>query len=238
VDDLSNYIVDIDKLMISCNDESTINSSFDDSIKVLKNTHDVEFILSDTSELIKECLFGMEKVKAIIQSLKNFSHAGEDKKEKNNINNCIKEAILIVWNELKYHCEIIQNLGEVPDSYCYPSQLNQVFMNLLINAGHAIKENGKISVSTSFEQGVIFIKVEDNGSGIDEEHLSQLFNPFFTTKPVGQGTGLGLSISYGIIESHGGQIKVESEVGVGTRFLIQLPVIEEDDTSEIQLGVK
>ncbi|MEP1630870.1 MAG: ATP-binding protein, partial [Ekhidna sp.] len=193
--------------------------------------HDVEFMLSDTGEIIDECLFGMNKVKKIIQSLKNFSHAGEDKKELTDINACIKEAIIIVWNELKYHCELDTHYGEIPQTFCYPNQLNQIFMNLLINAGHAIKDKGIIRVETKCEGDLILISIADNGCGIDEEHLSQLFNPFFTTKPVGQGTGLGLSISYGIMESHGGKIEVESTVGEGTCFTIHLPIASEDSDS-------
>ncbi|MFT6731876.1 MAG: signal transduction histidine kinase [Polaribacter sp.] len=198
-------------------------------INELKDKNDISFIMEDTEELIKECLFGMDKIKKIIQSLKNFSHTGEDKKEIATINECIKESIIIVWNELKYHCEIITDYGVLPNTYCYPNQLNQIFMNLFINAGHAIKEKGVITVKTECVDKVILISISDNGSGINEKHVNQLFNPFFTTKPVGQGTGLGLSISFGIIESHGGTIEVESELGVGTCFTIHLPVVKNDE---------
>ena len=158
-----------------------------DIIDQQKEKFDVEFILSDTTELVSESIFGMDKVKKIIQSLKNFTHAGEEKQKKADINACLDETIRIVWNELKYHCEVKKEFNEIPETYCHPSQLNQVFMNLMINAGHAIKEKGVISVSTYKEEDWIIIKIKDNGSGIDKEHLSQLFNPFFTTKPVGQG---------------------------------------------------
>lgn len=196
-------------------------------IDALKDKYDIAFILSDAQELVSESIFGMDKVKKIIQSLKNFTHAGEEKMKKANINTCLEETIRIVWNELKYHCQVKKNLTELPETYCHPSQLNQVFMNLLINAGHAITEKGVITVSTQCKNKTIIIKVQDNGKGIEKEHLSQLFNPFFTTKPVGQGTGLGLSISYGIIETHSGKITVESEVGKGTCFTIELPVVDE-----------
>ena len=232
IDELAGFIKEMDKLLL----ESCQNNSVQQETPVLSNQlrkkYDVEFILSDTKELIVECLFGMEKVKKIIQSLKNFSHIGEEKRLKSDINKCINESILIVWNELKYHCEIKKELAKLPKTYCYANQLNQVFMNLLINAGHAIKENGLIVVSSSCNLNTIFIQFKDNGSGIDKSHLSQLFNPFFTTKPVGQGTGLGLSISYGIIENHGGKIEVESELGVGTCFKIQLPIIQKIEDIE------
>jgi len=223
VNDLSCYIDEIDSFMIDIHEEKHAKEELPNLSKDLKNKHDIEFILSDTKELVSECVFGMEKVKKIVQGLKNFSHAGEEKKQKTDINQCIDETIRIVWNELKYHCEIVKDFGEIPETYCYPSQLNQVFMNLLINASHAIKENGLITISTTCIDNIIFIKFQDNGSGIDKEHLSQLFDPFFTTKPVGEGTGLGLSISFGIIENHQGKIEIESEVGVGTLFTIQIP---------------
>jgi signal transduction histidine kinase len=232
IDDLVMFIADMDKLLIDSAESGKSKAEIISLSEELKEKHDFKFILTDTEELITECVFGMDKVKKIVQSLKNFSHVGEEEKQKSDINECIDETIRIVWNELKYHCEIDKNFGELPEIYCFSNQLNQVFMNLFINAGHAIKENGLISVTTSCSDDIIYIDVSDNGSGIDKEHLSQLFNPFFTTKPVGKGTGLGLSISYGIIESHGGKIEVESEVGKGTCFKIQLPVVTEASAKE------
>ena len=232
VDDLSSYISEIDSFLNDICDDDLNKEEIPTLSKELKKKHDIEFILTDTAELVSECVFGMDKVKKIVQGLKNFSHAGDEKKQKSDINQCIDETIRIVWNELKYHCEIVKEFGEIPETYCYPSQLNQVFMNFLINAGHAIKENGLITISTNFCDDTIIIKFQDNGSGIDKEHLSQLFNPFFTTKPVGQGTGLGLSISFGIIENHHGKIEIESEVDVGTLFTIKIPVIDEIEETE------
>ncbi|WP_196139456.1 sensor histidine kinase [Aliikangiella sp. G2MR2-5] len=225
IDELLNQVGDICNKQESC-------SQIPEVISNLKNEYEVEFILSDTQELVSESIFGMEKVKKIIQSLKNFTHAGEEQMKKSDINACIEETVRIVWNELKYHCKVKKELGELPETYCHPSQLNQVFMNLLINAGHAIKEKGEISIKTYKVDDFICIKIQDNGTGIDEKHLNQLFNPFFTTKPVGQGTGLGLSISYGIIENHKGKIVVESEVGVGTCFTIHLPIVSSLEEAE------
>jgi signal transduction histidine kinase len=105
-----------------------------------------------------------------------------------------------------------------------PSRLGQVFINLLVNAGQAIGAEGKVTLSTGVEGSQVWIRVEDTGSGISEENLSRIFDPFFTTKPVGEGTGLGLSVSYAIVMKHGGQIDVESEIGVGTRFTVRLPI--------------
>ncbi len=244
VSDFSAFAKDVNSLtsQFKGDEEQVLIAEIQQQIAAINKQHDVEFIIEDTSEIINECLFGMDKVKKIIQSLKNFSHAGEDKRELTDINACIKEAIIIVWNELKYHCELDTHYGEIPPTYCFPNQLNQIFMNLLINAGHAIKEKGIIRVDTKCDEKMIYISIADNGSGIDEEHLSQLFNPFFTTKPVGQGTGLGLSISYGIMENHGGKIEVESTIGEGTCFTIHLPIVHEDleasDDSVLQAGLE
>ncbi|MGX5172997.1 sensor histidine kinase [Aliikangiella sp. IMCC44653] len=229
VKDLGIFIRELEAGIIEQAEETSVKL-----LSSLKEKHDIEFILTDTDELVSESIFGMDKVKKIIQSLKNFTHAGEEMKQLTDINQCIDETIRIVWNEIKYHCEIDKQFGEVPEIYCYPSQLNQVFMNLMINAGHAIKENGLIKVSTEADEDWITIRFQDNGSGIDKKNLSQLFNPFFTTKPVGEGTGLGLSISYGIIENHQGTIQVESEVGAGTCFIIKLPIITELEDEELE----
>lgn len=142
IEDFGLFVKDVNNLTKSDETEQAAIplEKINKSIQELNLKHDVEFMLSDTGEIIDECLFGMNKVKKIIQSLKNFSHAGEDKKELTDINACIKEAIIIVWNELKYHCELDTHYGEIPQTFCYPNQLNQIFMNLLINAGHAIKD--------------------------------------------------------------------------------------------------
>jgi two-component system, NtrC family, sensor kinase len=111
----------------------------------------------------------------------------------------------------------------VPQIECLPSQLNQVFMNLLMNAGHAIAERGCITIRTGYDDANVWVEVEDTGHGIKPEHLDRIFEPFFTTKPVGKGTGLGLSLSYGIVHKHGGEITVRSAVGTGTAFRVTLP---------------
>jgi len=129
-----------------------------------------------------------------------------------------------VWNELKYKVELIKQYGELPPVECLPSQLNQVLMNILVNAGHAIEKRGTITIGTHAEGEFVYMSISDTGKGIAQEHLPRVFEPFFTTKPVGKGTGLGLSISYGIVRKHGGEIDVRSEVGVGTTFVIKLPI--------------
>jgi len=129
----------------------------------------------------------------------------------------------VVWNEIKYKADVVKEYGQIPSIECFPSQLNQVFMNLLINAAHAIEERGRITVRTGHDEEHVWVEVEDTGKGIQPEHLSRIFEPFFTTKPVGKGTGLGLSLSYGIVQKHGGLIEVKSELGIGTVFKVLLP---------------
>jgi signal transduction histidine kinase len=129
----------------------------------------------------------------------------------------------VVWNEVKYKAEVVKEYGDIPQIECFPSQLNQVFMNLLVNAAHAIPERGRIMLRTGHDDSMVWVEVEDTGQGISQEHLGRIFEPFFTTKPVGKGTGLGLSLSYGIVQKHGGRIEVASEVGKGTRFRVILP---------------
>lgn len=128
-------------------------------------------------------------------------------------------------NELKYHCDVDVDLGTVPATLMFPSKINQVLMNLLLNAGQAIEGKGKISISTGVSGNNIFVKITDDGMGIAKEKLAQIFMPFYTSKPVGQGTGLGLAISHRIIEQHDGKIEVESTVGQGSCFTVYLPII-------------
>ncbi len=193
-------------------------------INELREQEDIESIIEDTSDLLKESDDGLIRVKDIVLNLKSFVRLDETGSIEANINECIEATLKIVWNELKYNCEIVKEYGELPMLQCVPGQLNQVFMNLLVNASHSIKENGIITIQTEATSSEIIIRIIDTGEGIPEENLKELFTPFFTTKPVGQGTGLGLSISYGIVEKHNGRIDVESKVGKGSCFTIHLPL--------------
>jgi PAS domain S-box-containing protein len=183
-------------------------------------------ILRDFEDAVAESVEGTARVKKIVADLKSFSRVDKAEKEHSDINEGIKSTLNIVWNELKYKCQVEQDYGELPDLYCMPNQLNQVFMNILVNAGQAIDKNpGLIKIKTWANQEYIYISFKDNGCGIKGDNVSKVFEPFFTTKDVGKGTGLGLSLSYDIIRKHGGNIEVKSEVGVGTEFIISLPTI-------------
>lgn len=193
----------------------------------------VQVILDDCKDLIAETLEGAERVKAIVTNLKGFARIDHKAYAAANINGCIESTLNIVWNELKYKCTVDKQYGELPLTYCYPQQLNQVFMNLFVNAAHSIEKQGTITIRTWVDGDFIYMKFTDTGCGIPPENLSRIFEPFFTTKDVGKGTGLGLSISYDIIHNHHGNITVNSVVGVGTTFTIQLPVVSTPQESKM-----
>lgn len=205
-------------------------------IKQLKDKYDLEYLREDLFNLVAESREGMSRVKVIIQSLKDFSHVDRPEWELTDIHRGINSTLNIISNEIKYKATVVKNYGEIPEIECHPGQINQVFMNLLVNAAHAIEETGHITITTSIEDKSVKIIVQDDGSGIEEKHLNHIFDPFFTTKKVGEGTGLGLSLSYGIIQSHGGEIRVHSETGKGTSFTVILPIdqpLNRDDNPEI-----
>jgi len=185
----------------------------------------LDYILEDAKILLKESLDGSDRVKKIVHELNSFSRMDEEEYKKADINECIESAITIVWNELKYKSKLEKNYGSLPPTMCYLRQMNQVFVNLLINAVNAIVEKGVIAVKTWYRDGFIWIEVSDTGIGIPGKNLARIFEPFFTTKEAGKGTGLGLSITYEIIQRHKGEITVASEAGEGTTFTIKIPVV-------------
>lgn len=194
------------------------------AMEKLRRDADLEFLQDDVSDLVRESMEGLKRVKDIVQSLKDFSHVGETDWQEADIHQGIDSTLNIVYNEIKYKATVQKEYGKLPMVKCVISQINQVVMNLLVNASHAIKEKGTITIRTGTEAGGVFISVADTGGGIPPDILNRIFEPFFTTKPIGQGTGLGLSLSYGIIKKHNGRIEVQSEVGKGTCFTIHLPV--------------
>jgi len=198
------------------------------AINEYESEEDIEFVNEDIKTLIEDTVEGSVRVQEIVKGLRDFSHTNFDTKSACNLVECVESTLRIANAELKSHCTVHSELNPIPDVLGNRGELNQVIMNLLMNAGQAMEERGEIVVKTGIEDGVVELSISDTGSGIDEENLSKLFDPFFTTKAVGEGTGLGLSISYGIITDHGGDIIVESEVGKGSTFRIQLPVIEID----------
>lgn len=195
-------------------------------LKALRDKVELDFLKEDIPTLMRESKDGMTRVRNIVQNLKDFSRVDTSQEwVVADLHHGLDSTLNIVNNEIKYKAEVVKAYGQLPDVECLPSELNQVFMNLLVNAAHAIQsERGTITIRTGAGEDQVWVEVEDDGAGIAKENLGRIFDPFFTTKPVGKGTGLGLSLSYGIVKKHFGQIDVFSEVGVGTRFRVTLPV--------------
>ena len=195
-----------------------------EEIEAICEEEDLDYILEDVDELLSESVEGTKRVKEIVEGLRSFARLDEADVKEADINEGIASTLKLVWNELKYKCEVHQRLGDLPLIRCYPGQLNQVFMNLLVNAAQAIPERGEIWVETEATDTDVVIRISDTGIGIPTRNIPKLFDPFFTTKTVGAGTGLGLAISHGLIQKHNGTIEVESEEGKGTPFIIRLPI--------------
>ena len=197
-------------------------------LRAMRETIDLDFLREDIPVLMSESKEGIVRVRHIVQDLKDFSRVDANQEWAwANLHAGIDSTLNIVSNEVKYKADVVKQYGALPDVECLPSELNQVFMNLLVNAAHAVsKERGTITIRSgaSADGAQVWVEVEDDGCGIARENLSRVFDPFFTTKPVGKGTGLGLSLSYGIIKKHGGRLELDSEVGRGTRFRVSLPV--------------
>ncbi|BAL25587.1 ATP-binding protein [Azoarcus sp. KH32C] len=185
---------------------------------------DIEYVRQDVVPLLNESKEGLARVRKIVQDLKEFSHVGTGTWQLADLHKGIETTLNIVWNEIKYKATVVKEFGDLPEVQCLPSELNQVFMNMLVNAAQAISEKGTITIRTAATERDVTIEFVDTGKGIAPEHLPKLFEPFFTTKPVGQGTGLGLSLSYGIVRKHQGIIEVESAPGQGALFRIRLPI--------------
>ena len=192
-------------------------------IEKVEQEIDIDYISNDIGQLIAESREGADRIKKIVEDLKRFAHPGQDKVQDTDINAELESTLNIVNNELKYKAKIIKEFGELPIITANPQQLNQVFANLLVNAAQAVSQKGEIKITTVDLGDVIEIRLSDNGCGIPEENLSKIYDPFFTTKEVGKGTGLGMNIVYNIVQKHQGTISVNSKVGQGTTFIIQLP---------------
>jgi signal transduction histidine kinase len=193
-------------------------------IDELMDRLDVPYILEDFPKVIFESHEGVERVARIVMDLKKFSHTGEDQRSCSDINEGIESTLNVAWNELKYRANVKKRLAKLPLVKCNIQKINQVVLNLLVNAAQSIEGKGEIRIETRHNDDWVEIAISDTGCGIADEHLSQIFDPFFTTKPVGKGSGLGLNVSYNIIQSHAGTIQVESAVGSGTTFTIRLPI--------------
>jgi two-component system NtrC family sensor kinase len=204
--------------------EALANPDAADQVQEKRKKLKLDYVIEDTADLLKESLDGATRVTEIVRNLKSFSRIEEAKVAMSDINEGIETTLKIIWNELKYKATVLKEYGDLPATMCNAQELNQVFMNLLINAAHAIDQQGTITIRSWQEDNLIKVAIIDTGSGIPADTLGRIFEPFFTTKEAGKGTGLGLSICYDIIKKHEGEIMVASEVGKGTTFTVILPV--------------
>ncbi len=223
---LESYLTDLFRLTDAIDSADSL-----DSLRAIKKSIDYDFVRDDLKDLLAESREGIERVKTIISAMKDFSHIEEEEFKPADIHRGIETTLNVVNNELKYKADVIREFGELPPVECIISQINQVVMNLLVNAAHAIDDFGKIQIRTRAEGSSAVIEIEDSGKGIAPENMNRIFEPFFTTKPIGKGTGLGLSLSFNIIEKHNGHIEVNSQPGTGTCFRVTLP-LKQPKTSE------
>jgi signal transduction histidine kinase len=202
-------------------------------IEEYKEEIDFDYLKIEIAHLLKGINEGASRTAEIVKGLRVFSRLDEDDLKKADINEGLDSTLVIVNNQLTNKIQLVKEYGNLPLIECYPGKLNQVFLNIITNAIHAINKrygnepNGILKISTSCNEKSIFIKIEDNGTGMDENTKKKIFEPFFTTKEVGEGTGLGMSIAYNTIKKHNGQIYVNTTVGVGTEFILDIPIIHE-----------
>jgi len=211
------YIEVVQKAVVSERDHNK------DELESMLGNKGLEYLVNDTRLIFSEVQSGLERVQDIVANLKRFSRTKATDRKNSDVNEAIRFALKILKNEVKYKCTIDVSLGELSPIYCNVNELSQVFINIIMNAVQAIPSQGHIWISSAEHEDSIKVVIKDNGMGIPEDIVDQIFNPFFTAKPIGEGTGLGLSVSYGIVEELGGDIKVESEKNKGATFIITLP---------------
>ncbi|HEX8704215.1 MAG TPA: ATP-binding protein [Myxococcaceae bacterium] len=211
-------------------EEAALSEEARQRLLAIKERVELEFLREDLLQLLHESSEGIRRVRQIVRDLADFAKVDDTHWHRADLHKGLDSTLNIVRNEVKYVADVVKEYGAIPDVECLPSQLNQVFLNMLVNAAQAIKgKRGKITVRTGLASpGSVFVEISDDGEGIPPENLKRIFDPFFTTRPVGKGTGLGLSLCYGIVSTHQGEIEVSSEVGVGSTFRIVLPVSQRE----------
>ena len=217
VTDIHGYSEAIDQLLVTQDLSLEKNNS-------LRADFKIDSIMQDILILVQESKEGINRVTRIIESLRDFSHVDRAEIQPADINEGLEKTLKLVWNEIKYRAEVEREYGDLPLVSCRIGQINQVFMNLLVNATQIIETDGLIRIKTTADEDNVYIYITDNGGGIPDEIQERIFQAFFTTKPVGSGTGLGLTISKSIIERHHGELTVESKEGIGTIFRVTLPI--------------
>ena len=235
---LSQYLDDIFRVIAAYEAiDAGLSAEQQAQLQKIKKEIDLGYLKGDITELLRESKDGLLRIIRIVQDMKNFSHVSDNKWELVNIHEGIDSTLNIVHNEIKYKAKVVKNYGEIGMMQCIPSQINQVLMNMLVNASHAMEADGVLTIKTWQAKNKLKISVSDTGCGMPPDVVKKIFDPFYTTKPVGMGTGLGLSLSYTIIARHHGSIDVDSKPGVGTTFVITLPLeqpIAEQNEAELE----
>lgn len=224
---LQEYLEDYKKLHDEIRNELAVNKKLDaESFTSLCEKVHLAYIEEDSTDLLNSNIEGLNRVREIVENLKSFSHSGDVKQVQISINDCVETALKIAENIFKYEHQVDNQLtNSSPLILGSLGQLQQVFVNLFVNAAYAMEGGGKLSLFQTEDNHRLIIHVKDTGTGMDKETVEKLFTPFFTTKPVGVGTGLGLSVSYAILEAHDAQVTVDSEIGVGTTFNLSFPIV-------------
>jgi len=226
VNPLKNDIADLIEVMQKYDETikaNLLNDRFTDVDK-LKEELEYPLLLEEIENLLKGIEDGGKRSANIVKGLRNFSRLDENEMKLASINEGLESTLLMLKSSFNNRIDVVKDFGKFPEVLCFPGKLNQVFMNILSNAGQAIESNGTIFIKTYTDENKVYISIKDTGPGIKEESKNKIFEPFYTTKDVGKGTGLGLSISYGIVKDHDGEIEVKSKIGKGTEFLIVLPL--------------
>ena len=230
---LKEQVADLLSVLSAYQQAETALSAFPnllDAINTAKDAADLGFLQQDMNNLIDESLEGVGRVRTIVDNLKDFSRVDSADWQYVSLENGLESTLKMLGNEIRGKAEIVRRYCSQPQIECIASQINQVFMNLLLNAAQAIEQSGTITLRTGFDQSEAWVEIEDSGRGIQPEHLEKIFEPFFTTQPIGKGTGLGLSLAYGIIRHHHGSLVASSTLGKGSVFRITLPRRRVDDS--------
>lgn len=229
----------LNKKLINTDNELSIDQYNQkiDEIRSYFKKNKIDYIFNDLKEITDESMNGLQRIEKIVKSLLGFSRKGyENDFNDYDLNQGIKDTLVIANNEIKYYANVVSELETIPVIYASYGEINQVALNLIINAAHAIRDkgiNGTIKIHTYADENHVYCEITDDGAGIKETNINRIFEPFFTTKPIGTGTGLGLSIAHDIIvNKHCGKIDVSSKVGIGSTFKITLPITKKNENDE------
>ncbi|MBI2397102.1 MAG: ATPase [Xanthomonadales bacterium] len=227
---LSEYEAAVTKVMTGVDLLLTLDASMVDRAKAAIQKARIELAkatsLQEARELLTDSAEGLKQMSSLVLNLKGFARVDRDGMDSIDLNDSVRSALTIAGHQLRDRITVVEQLGNLPKVKCMPSQINQVFLNMITNASQAMGDEGTLTIRSVAKPSFVEVSFEDTGSGIPDDVLPKIFDPFFTTKPVGEGTGLGLSIVHKIIQGHGGAIRVKSQVGKGTTFFVELPLAQ------------